>query len=357
MTRAVSLLLALVGLIGLQPSPPLTAGEPFHVLADHQIRYYQPNTTALCPSPTGCVADTTSYNLRIDGTVTQTLPASANTTGTIDFAVSAGLNAAMHTFVVEAVGGAPQIGASVPLSLTIDPAAAPAPGAQGAPSITRGTVPPPASLTIAPITPWVSAASGNVSTPATQVTAGDFLIAPVVADTSGAAPTVTLTSSPALTWTRPATSGGANTSTVQIWVAPVLANASVTVTASVTGSFARAVQLYRVTGQSASQPIGAIWQTNNTATTNAWTPTGYTTTAAGSIGFAVIADYAAQGAPTSTDLGVSGDLHASGTSLSWIAVRKATGSTASGQVVTFNAKAPGTISGVWRGVGIEVRPQ
>lgn len=94
-------------------TPNLTAGEPFHVQANH----------------TG--VDTVSYTLFMDGTALETKPVSALTAGVIDFFRPAGTTAGTHTASVRANG--PQVPplttASTPLTFTVNPPTVPAPPA------------------------------------------------------------------------------------------------------------------------------------------------------------------------------------------------------------------------------------
>lgn len=152
MRRAALALSSVLVLALSQPTPPLTAGEPFRVVFDHQVQYFQLNTATppvyvLCtttPPGAACVADTTGYQVRVDGAVTQTVPLSANVGGTVTVQVPAGLPQGNHGVVAEAVGSSTV--ASAAIALPVGVGLPPAPGPQGAPVLTRGAPPiPPVS--------------------------------------------------------------------------------------------------------------------------------------------------------------------------------------------------------------------
>jgi hypothetical protein len=212
--------------------------------------------------------------------------------------------------------------------------------------------PPPPSLSVTPVTAWIAAASGTVTTPSLTVSAGDVLIAAVVADTDGTATVTTVSSTPAATWTKVVANGGAGMSNAEAWMAQPSAGAY---TVSLTSSrpFARALQLYRVTGADLAKPVGATWTGASTA--NPWTPATYTSTSVNSWGLCVAADYSASGQPTSTDLIASGNLATPTTTLSWAALRKASPTAIIGTVVSFNVDSPGSGAVNWRAVALEIR--
>lgn len=371
--------LAFVALIAqVLPTPGLRADEPFSVLFTHSATYQQPDGVPCGGPDPNCVIDTTQIDLRIDGGVAQSVQWPMAETS---FYVAAGLPVGSHSVLVQSIG--PGGTGSAPL-VSFDIIVAPSP--QGPPTFTHGA---PAAqcadgldndkdglidladpgcvnasdndetnttapLTIAVATPWAQAGSGNVTTTATPTTAGDLLVAAIAADTGGAAPTITLTSVPALTWTQRIASGGSNTSQVRLYTA-VATGATTTATIAVPGSSARALQLYKVTGYNTAQPIGVTW--SGTSSTNNWTASTYVSSTAGSIGMAVASDWAALGAPSSTDLGQPSHLQVTGTSLSWIAVRKAAPTATAGTSVSFNVDAAGGGTPAWRAVAMELRPQ
>jgi hypothetical protein len=130
-----------------QPTPPLVAGEPFRVLADYVVRYFDttvaPPVPCATPPPAACVPDATELRLRIDGALVATQAVTVS--GTATFPVAAGLPAGTHAVVVEAAGGG-GTAASAPVSLTVDPGTPqppPGPGPQGAPTVARQALPPP----------------------------------------------------------------------------------------------------------------------------------------------------------------------------------------------------------------------
>jgi hypothetical protein len=133
------LLFVLLAAFGISPqiTPPLTWGEPFTVAFDHTVRYFQPapvptDPAVLCqtspPGPT-CFADTTVYNLLIDGATVQTLPVGQP----LSFRVTGGLSAGPHTIAV-AASNAVTFASSTVLSLSIDLGP---PQAQSAPTVAR----------------------------------------------------------------------------------------------------------------------------------------------------------------------------------------------------------------------------
>jgi len=141
MNRSLLLVAVLLLVAAAQPSPPLTAGEAFRVTFDHAPSYFQLNTATppawvpCSPPSASCLSDTQNYQLRIDGTVVQTLPFAVPPP---TFTIAAGVDAGTHAIVVEAVGSSGVL--SVPVSLPVGAGQVPAPRAQAAPTVARGTV-------------------------------------------------------------------------------------------------------------------------------------------------------------------------------------------------------------------------
>ncbi|MET0785345.1 MAG: hypothetical protein ABWY25_01395 [Paenisporosarcina sp.] len=93
------------------PEPPLAPNEPFHVTANHSaawFKYDTDGTTAIpcgvTPPASNCFADTTAYNLVINGTTYMTKSWTQAGNGFVDFYMSAGLAAGSYSIVVQSVG-------------------------------------------------------------------------------------------------------------------------------------------------------------------------------------------------------------------------------------------------------------
>lgn len=179
----------------------------------------------------------------------------------------------------------------------------------------------------------------NAETTSFTPPAGSFLVAAVLS-------TATITGG-ALTWTERVVD---ETEFLRIYTTPITVSAPLTASAN-NGSGIGAIKLWVVTGQHPTTPIGATGAgstTTNNATINA-----YTSTAGGSRGFLLAADFSASGLPTSTDDEEGFDLAGV---MSGLAATKAANSGGSGTAVTFNADAGGTGSTDWAWVALEIVP-
>lgn len=98
------------------PEPPLRANEPFHVVFNHSIIWYQyatDGTTVIPCAVTGgstvppapnCFGDTSEYKLLINGNVTLSKQWTPAENGFVDFYMSAGLAVGSYSIVVQAIG-------------------------------------------------------------------------------------------------------------------------------------------------------------------------------------------------------------------------------------------------------------
>jgi hypothetical protein len=124
-----------------------------------------------------------------------------------------------------------------------------------------------------------------------------------------------------------------------------------TVTATITNQNQQlSMKVYVVTGHDPSAPIGASGE--GSSTTNNITPTIYTSTAAGSLGFAVASDWTGPGIPVSID---EEDAFFISGFVSGLSAYKAAATTAAGTPVTMNLDASGTAATKWNWVGFEVK--
>lgn len=204
----------------------------------------------------------------------------------------------------------------------------------------------------------------------TAVTTGNFyapdnslLLATVSEDTINAEDvTMGITNNgTALTWTqiveRDPGDVGATDGFAAAWYALVpTARTGLTVTASITtgGATDISIKVYVVTGHSTTTPIGASGEGTETVTNNI-TPTLYTSTADGSLGFGVATDWLANGAPGSTGDNVRDVYHLAGLT-SGISAYKATTTATSSTAVIMNFDAGGAGAPKWNWVGFEVLP-
>lgn len=195
--------------------------------------------------------------------------------------------------------------------------------------------------------PALATATGTDPAPVTgSFTPPDasLLVATVIASSS-VAPAV---SGGSLTWTRQirdTTEGSA-----EIWTAPVVTGASMTVTVTTTGTNARAaLKVDVVTGHQLSSPIGTTG-TGVTATDDI-TITGYTSTGEGR-GFCAAMDGFSSGSPTSTDVASPFHLTSGLPKTSGMAVRKASNTSGASEAVTFNFNAAGDAS--WSYAALEI---
>ena len=191
----------------------------------------------------------------------------------------------------------------------------------------------------------------SVTTASFTSVSGGMLVA-MLQCPSNSSPTV---SGGGLTWTR-RVRYNSGTIYADIWTAPVVTGASMTVSASFTGSlFGAGLKVDVISGQHPTDPIGATG--TGTTTTNNATVTGYESTADGSRGFCSALENAALGTPTSSDTGsgwlvsISGFFNSAG-----LAVRKAADTANRGTAVTFNLDASGTSAADWRWAALEIKP-
>lgn len=169
--------------------------------------------------------------------------------------------------------------------------------------------------------------------------AGSFLVAAVLSNETITGGT--------LTWTERVVDAN---EFLRIYTTPITVSAPLTASANNGGGIG-AIKIWVVTGQHPTTPIGATGvgeSTTNNATINA-----YTSTAGGSRGFLLAADFTANGLPTSTDDEEAFDLDGA---MSGLAATKAANSGGSGSAVTFNADAGGTGSTEWAWVALEILP-
>lgn len=147
----------------------------------------------------------------------------------------------------------------------------------------------------------------------------------------------------------------ANGGVAAIWTAvvggsPASMTVSVRRTSANGGSNRLSVKVYIVTGQHASAPIGAVGE--GSSTTQNLTASAYTSTANNSRGFAAGNDWAAKGAPTSTDTADSAHY---ASQVSVVSLYKAADTATSGTSVTFNFDAAGPAP-AWNWCALEILP-
>jgi hypothetical protein len=143
----------------------------------------------------------------------------------------------------------------------------------------------------------------------------------------------------------------ADSAQIRFWTAPnptALSNITVTVTGA--DQIFGAVKVWVVTGADLTTPTGATG--TGTSTTNNINPNVYTSTVAGSRGFAAAMEQNTGGTPSSTDdaeaflIGSAGGLTAT----------KAANTATAGATVTFNFDASGTGTAQWDWAALEVLP-
>lgn len=194
----------------------------------------------------------------------------------------------------------------------------------------------------------VTGNSSTVTTASFTPPSGSLLVAAVVAS-SADDPVV---SGGGLTWTRRVRNldGGC-----ELWTAPVVTGASMTVSVAVTDSgfgMGAGLKVDVVTGHYTTNPIGNTG-TGNSPTDNA-TVTGYTSSAE-SRGFAAARDNNNGGQPTSGDIASAFHIEASAfVTIDGMAVRKAADTSAAGQPVTFNLDSAGSSDADWEWAALEI---
>lgn len=224
------------------------------------------------------------------------------------------------------------------------------------------------AFTITDAAAWVTAkgiAQATVTSAAWNAASGDLILVVAMGDDEASQPgnpfldTLTDSGSPDQTWTVITSSGADASCYMKAWWA--IANGTLTgltVTATRTGASwgangQMAIKVYTVTGHDATTPIGNVWNTSNTSTTNNWSPNTYTSSVNNSRGFALAGDWNALGSPTSTDTESSGH---DALSMSWTSMYKAADTATSGTAVAFNFDAGGTGAAAWRAIAWEIRP-
>jgi hypothetical protein len=211
-----------------------------------------------------------------------------------------------------------------------------------------------------------ASAANSITSNTFNVASGDLVIIVASGDSTAGgvgqeqpfSDTLTDNQTPDLTWTVITSSGAADDGFMKAWFATIASAATgvtVTATRATTDEAARdlAVKPYIVTGHDPADPIGNVWNTSNTSTTNNWSPNTYTSSVNNSRGFAVAVEWNALGAPVSTDTESAGH---NGSSMSWLSAYKAADTATSGTVVTFNFDASGAAAAQWRAIAFEIRP-
>jgi len=139
---------------------------------------------------------------------------------------------------------------------------------------------------------------------------------------------------------------------VSAWYALVSsAQTGMTVTATQNSSQnGISLKVYVITGHNTTSPIGNVGE--GSSTTNNISPTAYTASVTGSVGFGGGTDMNILGVPTSTD---NADTVSNAT-LSALSLAKAASST-SGSAVIMNFDAFGSNAAAWNWIGFEIKPQ
>ncbi len=191
-----------------------------------------------------------------------------------------------------------------------------------------------------------------VTTASFTSVSGGLLVA-MVAGSSDDPPSV---SGGGLTWTRRIQQAPGSARYAEIWTAPVVTGASMTVAATLTGSFsALGVKVDVISGQHSTSPIGATG--GGTTTTNNATVNGYTSTADGSRGWCAAFEFEGLGLPTSSDTGFPWSIEIGGfVEIDGVAIRKAADTASSSTNVTFNMDAGGTGTADWTWAALEIVP-
>ena len=149
---------------------------------------------------------------------------------------------------------------------------------------------------------------------------------------------------------------GAAAAPAGIYVAPVAsARTGLTVTVSLTAAAGTVetpiLAVYVIPGADLTTPVGGT--AGGFSTTNNLTTGAVTMSKAGSLVFVGAIDYSAAGAPTSSDLTISGHTGTIASAISWLTGWEL--GAASGATVTSNLDAPGTSSVNWTWVAAEIR--
>lgn len=171
--------------------------------------------------------------------------------------------------------------------------------------------------------------------------------------------TALVTDSRGLTWVPIAESdvghGTTQSGHTSAWYAKSVTSASMTVSVQRNTNTGTThvvdFKVYVITGHDLNQPIGAV--AYGDTTTNAYTANAYTSTVNNSRGFAAMTDWAALGAPSSTD--VEDAAHYAG-AISVQSMYKASDTATSGTAVAFDMDAFGSSAPSTTWVAFEVRP-
>lgn len=229
------------------------------------------------------------------------------------------------------------------------------------PTITVGNIPP--GVLISSSTPnraTIKATNGVATTDSFTPPNNSLLLALVDSDTNGTLDITTTMSNSgtALTWTaineRDPGDAGALQGHASAWYAQLPVGRALTVTAATNDTSDprhHSLKVYVVTGHSTTSPIGAMGE--GSSATNDITPTIYTSTVDGSLGFGTADDWNALGLPASTDRADADHLPGL---ISFLSAYKASATTASGTAVTMNFNGAGAGAAEWNWVGFEVLP-
>ena len=149
---------------------------------------------------------------------------------------------------------------------------------------------------------------------------------------------------------------GAAAAGAAIYTAPVASartgmTVSVTVAAAAGTAETPVLSVYVVPGANLSSPVGGVG--GGFGTTNVLTTTGVTMSASGSLLFVAAIDYSAAGAPTSSDLTVSGHTGSIASAISYMTGWKQGAS--AGASSTANLDGAGTSSVNWTWVAAEIK--
>lgn len=177
----------------------------------------------------------------------------------------------------------------------------------------------------------------------------------LVASVAYASATDPVVSGGSLTWTRRVRNTDGS---CEIWTAPVITGASMTVSVAVTDTgFGQgaALKVDVVSGQYTVNPIGNTG-TGSEPTDNA-TITGYTSSGE-SRGFCAARDTNAGGQPSSSDVASAFSISISGPpfnlQIDGLAVRKSADTSGAGQAVTFNLDSAGSSDADWEWAALEI---
>lgn len=197
---------------------------------------------------------------------------------------------------------------------------------------------------------FVALAANTVTTASFTPPVGSLLVVAVLGTSFSGNPNPVLTST-GLTFVSQILSNDAGQGTTQLFTAEVGANggSSRTVSVTVSGFASVGLKVWVLTGQHATQYLGAT--SSGTSTSNA-VNAGITTDSANNWVLGAGSEFNDLGTPTTTD---TNDGTATGLSLSYLAVRKSAATTAAG-AETLNMDAAGTAAAAWAWAAIAIRP-